>query len=152
MSKKLSVTDPFQPKITRNDRFAQMSHQEKIIEQKKREILAKLDARIKPAIADNSSAKSSNNASTTSKPAKRYERIIFTVVRELLKVPFITTYYSTSSKKQEVKKSDGFNLFNNDGSFLDTFKQLKDRRLDSKLKSFKSKDRYFIEIRNLRFC
>lgn len=26
----------FQPKITRNDRFAQMSHQEKIIEQKKK--------------------------------------------------------------------------------------------------------------------
>lgn len=34
----------FQPKFTRNDRFAQMSHQEKLIEQKKKEILAKIEA------------------------------------------------------------------------------------------------------------
>lgn len=37
----------FQPKITRNDRFAQMSHQEKIIEQKKKEIQLKLEAKQK---------------------------------------------------------------------------------------------------------
>lgn len=42
MAKKV---DTFQQKISRNDRFAQMSQQEKIIEQKKKEILAKLEAK-----------------------------------------------------------------------------------------------------------
>lgn len=36
-----------QQKMSRNDRFAQMSHQEKIIEQKKKEIQAKLEAKKK---------------------------------------------------------------------------------------------------------
>lgn len=37
--------DTNQSKMTRNDRFAQMSFQEKLIEQKKREIQAKLEAK-----------------------------------------------------------------------------------------------------------
>lgn len=42
MAKKVDI---FQQKISRNDRFAQMSQQEKIIEQKKKEILAKLETK-----------------------------------------------------------------------------------------------------------
>lgn len=47
MSKKQLGSEVFQMKITRNDRFAQMSHQEKLIEQKKREIQAKLEQKQK---------------------------------------------------------------------------------------------------------
>ncbi|XP_063909039.1 arginine-glutamic acid dipeptide repeats protein-like isoform X2 [Zophobas morio] len=113
MSKKLSITDPFQPKITRNDRFAQMSHQEKVIEQKKREIQAKLEAKQK------GSTETTTKASSPTPPNKQSK---------------------SPPKKVDIKKSTGFNLFSNDGSFLDTFKQMKDKKLDSKLKSFKSKD------------
>lgn len=42
MSKKV---DTFQQKMSRNDRFAQMSQQEKIIDQKRKEILAKIEAK-----------------------------------------------------------------------------------------------------------
>ncbi|XP_049820564.1 uncharacterized protein LOC109599640 isoform X2 [Aethina tumida] len=106
MSKKLA--DTFQPKITRNDRFAQMSQQEKMIEQKKKEILAKLEAKQKAAAE---AGKSTNSNSKTNKSP----------------VP-----------KEDPKKQ--LNVFTNDGSFLDQFKQMKDKRLDSKLRSFKSKD------------
>lgn len=69
MSKKASV-ESFQVKITRNDRFAQMSHQEKVIEQKKKEIQARLDQKQK---GGGSSASESNKSSTTSnsKQSKR---------------------------------------------------------------------------------
>lgn len=40
-------TEVFQTKISRNDRFAQMSHQEKVIELKKKEIQAKLEMKQK---------------------------------------------------------------------------------------------------------
>lgn len=69
MSKKVVITDPFQPKITRNDRFAQMSHQEKVIEQKKKEIQAKLDAKQKTAGNENTSKSAS--PPPTSKQNKR---------------------------------------------------------------------------------
>ncbi|KYB29006.1 hypothetical protein TcasGA2_TC030741 [Tribolium castaneum] len=114
MSKKLSITDPFQPKITRNDRFAQMSHQEKVIEQKKKEIQAKLEAKQK-INAENAPKAGSPTPSKESK---------------------------SPPKKPEGKNTSGFNLFSNDGSFLDTFKQMKEKKLDSKLKSFKAKESF----------
>lgn len=41
-------------------------------------------------------------------------------------------FFSVSTNQKEVK-----NVFSNDGSFLDQFKQLKDKsRLESKIKSF----------------
>ena len=40
-------SDPFASKTTRNERFVQMSKQEQLIEQKKREIQAKLEERKK---------------------------------------------------------------------------------------------------------
>lgn len=69
MSKKTSV-ESFQVKITRNDRFAQMSHQEKVIEQKKKEIQARLEQKQKGAV---SSTNETNKSSTTSnsKQSKR---------------------------------------------------------------------------------
>ncbi|XP_044259162.1 formin-like protein 20 isoform X2 [Tribolium madens] len=114
MSKKLSITDPFQPKITRNDRFAQMSHQEKVIEQKKKEIQAKLEAKQK-SNAENAPKAGSPTPSKESK---------------------------SPPKKSEGKNTSGFNLFSNDGSFLDTFKQMKEKKIDSKLKSFKAKESF----------
>lgn len=70
MSKR-PLLDPFQPKITRNDRFAQMSHQEKVIEQKKREIQAKLEAKEKEKAAKVDTNKSKSDASK-SKDTKRF--------------------------------------------------------------------------------
>lgn len=63
MSKKGTI-EVFQTKITRNDRFAQMSHQEKVIEQKKREIQAKLEQKQK-------TTNESKNTNATSKTVKR---------------------------------------------------------------------------------
>lgn len=127
MSKKVPLADPFQPKITRNDRFAQMSHQEKVIEQKKREIQAKLEAK----------QKNSENASKPPSPTPPDKQKRQTMLKFLNKLKFA---HFSPPKKIEAKKSTGFNLFSNDGSFLDTFKQMKEKKLDAKLKSFKPKE------------
>ncbi|XP_018579255.1 arginine-glutamic acid dipeptide repeats protein isoform X2 [Anoplophora glabripennis] len=108
MSKR-PVLDPFQPKITRNDRFAQMSHQEKVIEQKKREIQAKLEAKEKEK-----TAKVDNNSKSKNEMSKNKDSI-----------------------KSPTSQKDVKNIFSNDGTFLDQFKQLKDaKKFDAKLKSF----------------
>lgn len=67
MSRK-GTAESFQVKITRNDRFAQMSHQEKVIEQKKKEIQAKLEQKQKGLPAADSK---SNTSSGTAKQEKR---------------------------------------------------------------------------------
>ncbi|KAJ8984649.1 hypothetical protein NQ317_009877 [Molorchus minor] len=74
MSKK---SDSFQPKITRNDRFAQMSHQEKVIEQKKREIQAKLEAKEKAAKLETNKLKNDSNKSTKSSAGQKEVKNIF---------------------------------------------------------------------------
>ncbi|KAK4883540.1 hypothetical protein RN001_006859 [Aquatica leii] len=118
MSKKTSV-DVFQTKTTRNDRFAQMSHQEKVIEQKKKEIQARLDQKLKGSVVTSTSNESKPSNVSTSKQSK------------------IVT-----------KESKNYNQFSNDGSFLDQFKQLKDKKLDQKLKSFRnSQDRCYNDDR-----
>lgn len=76
MSKR-PLLDPFQPKITRNDRFAQMSHQEKVIEQKKREIQAKLEAKEKEKQAKAEPGKSKSDVIKNKDTAKRYVVNIF---------------------------------------------------------------------------
>ncbi|XP_044756831.1 arginine-glutamic acid dipeptide repeats protein-like [Coccinella septempunctata] len=88
-------------KMSRNDRFAQMSHQEKIIEQKKKEILEKLEAKKK-------------NLETNAQD-------------------------DTSKESIEADKKS-LNVFNNDGSFLNTFKSLKEKKVDTKSKLFKCKE------------
>ncbi|XP_060526099.1 uncharacterized protein LOC132701865 isoform X2 [Cylas formicarius] len=95
MSKRL--VEPAASKMSRNDRFAQMSNQERLIEEKKREIQAKLEARRKQT------SESNNNANET---------------------------------KTEVDKPGIVNIFSNDGSFLDQFKQMKEKKVESRLKSF----------------
>ncbi|XP_018319303.1 activating transcription factor 7-interacting protein 1 isoform X2 [Agrilus planipennis] len=107
MSRK-GIVDVFQTKTTRNDRYAQMSHQEKLIEQKKREIQAKVEQKRKSG----NSEKSEKNKDTKS--------------------------YTKS-----------YNQFSNDGSFMDQFKQMKDKKIDQKLKSFKfSQEKSHSEDRN----
>lgn len=50
---------------------------------------------------------------------------------------FMLSFYSVVKSQETKKQSSHFNLFSNDGSFLDQFKQLKEKKLDQKLKSFK---------------
>lgn len=123
MSRKGAV-ESFQVKITRNDRFAQMSHQEKVIEQKKKEIQAKLEQKQKSLAA---AADSKSNTSST-KQDKKYVFVTHIYCNAL------TVCYSTPDSK---KLAANFNVFSNDGSFLDQFKQMKEKKLDQKLKSFK---------------
>lgn len=67
MSRK-NITDAFQTKTTRNDRFAQMSRQEQVIEQKKREIQARLQQqKDKSAPATTSSTTSTKTQTTEAK-------------------------------------------------------------------------------------
>ncbi|XP_076258388.1 uncharacterized protein LOC143195269 isoform X2 [Rhynchophorus ferrugineus] len=109
--------DTNQSKMTRNDRFAQMSFQEKLIEQKKREIQAKLEAK-----------RRQGNQETREKEATPTEKI--------------NSESSTPSKDTQDHNKAGINLFSNDGSFLDQFKQMKDKKSESKFKAFnKFKDR-----------
>ncbi|GJQ72572.1 hypothetical protein Trydic_g1240 [Trypoxylus dichotomus] len=93
-----------------------MSHQEKVIEQKKKEIQARLEQKQK------------GQTSTCD------------------------TKVATSKAKSPVKSSDkkhGFNMFSNDGSFLDQFKQMKDKKNEHKSKLYKGKDdKAFSDDRN----
>lgn len=69
MSKKSGSVESFQVKITRNDRFAQMSHQEKVIEQKKKEIQARLEQKAKGSVSLNEASKT--GSATSSAKLKR---------------------------------------------------------------------------------
>lgn len=64
MAKKI---DGFQQKISRNDRFVQMSQQEQIIEQKKKEILAKLEAKELASKAEKITKSSTDSSKSTNK-------------------------------------------------------------------------------------
>ncbi|XP_011329466.1 SURP and G-patch domain-containing protein 1 isoform X2 [Ooceraea biroi] len=95
-------SDPFVSKTSRNERFAQMSKQEQIIQQKKLEIQAKLQEQ-KAKEAVECMKKSSSSASTS------------------------TTSSKGSGLKEEDEKpttSYSMNVFANDGSFLDQFKKM----------------------------
>ncbi|XP_051171749.1 arginine-glutamic acid dipeptide repeats protein-like [Leptopilina boulardi] len=96
-------SDPFVSKTSRNERFAQMSKQEQIIQQKKLEIQAKLEEqKARQAIENAKKSTSSASLATTSKT-------------------------NTSNKKEDEKPTmtaTTVNLFANDGSFLDQFKKI----------------------------
>lgn len=73
-------SDPFASKTTRNERFVQMSKQEQLIEQKKREIQTKLEERKKKETeealkklqnASKSSNKVTHNSNNQNKSAPR---------------------------------------------------------------------------------
>ncbi|XP_011059619.1 PREDICTED: uncharacterized protein LOC105149115 isoform X3 [Acromyrmex echinatior] len=90
-------SDPFVSKTSRNERFAQMSKQEQIIQQKKMEIQAKLqEQKAKEAVECMKKSNSSTSTTATSK--------------------------STAPKEDDEKPT--MNVFANDGSFLDQFKKI----------------------------
>lgn len=62
-----NIIDSFATKTTRNDRFAQMSRQEQVIEQKKREIQARLQQKEKSSKTSTPSNKVSTEAKKTPK-------------------------------------------------------------------------------------
>ncbi|VEN41488.1 unnamed protein product [Callosobruchus maculatus] len=104
----MSKQNPFHPKPSRIDRFQQMTQQERLIEQKKREILAKLEAKDK--LANKPDAKSKPD--TSLKPTEKGPQV------------------ATSNEK------DKHLPFANDGSFLNQFKQLKETKKEVKTKVF----------------
>ncbi|EFN70131.1 Splicing factor 4 [Camponotus floridanus] len=93
-------SDPFVSKTSRNERFAQMSKQEQIIQQKKLEIQAKMqEQKAKEAVE----CMKKSNSSTS------------------------TTISKGNGVKEEDEKSIAslsMNVFANDGSFLDQFKKI----------------------------
>ncbi|KAL0111333.1 hypothetical protein PUN28_012907 [Cardiocondyla obscurior] len=89
-------SDPFVSKTSRNERFAQMSKQEQIIQQKKMEIQAKMQEQ-KAKEAVECMKKSSSSTSTTT---------------------------SSKSAPKEDDEKPTMNVFANDGSFLDQFKKI----------------------------
>ncbi|XP_015437170.1 PREDICTED: formin-like protein 5 isoform X2 [Dufourea novaeangliae] len=94
-------SDPFVSKTSRNERFAQMSKQEQIIQQKKLEIQAKMDEQKAKEAVENLSKTNSL-------------------------IPNSRLNKANSTKKLEEKPatSQTVNLFANDGSFLDQFKKI----------------------------
>lgn len=63
-------SDPFVSKTSRNERFAQMSKQEQIIQQKKMEIQAKMqEQKVKEAVECMKKSNSSASTTATSKNA-----------------------------------------------------------------------------------
>ncbi|XP_066592128.1 bromodomain-containing protein 4-like [Prorops nasuta] len=100
-------SDPFVSKTSRNERFAQMSKQEQIIQQKKLEIQAKLQEQKAKEAVENAKKTSSNSSSATVSKAN-------------------------CSKKEEEKPSTSVNLFANDGSFLDQFKKIANNKSSSR--------------------
>ncbi|XP_015117613.1 uncharacterized protein LOC107041531 [Diachasma alloeum] len=94
-------SDPFVSKTSRNERFAQMSKQEQIIQQKKMEIQAKMQEMKSKQASENVKKSSANSASTAGKN-------------------------NSAVKKEDEKPTSQptVNLFANDGSFLDQFKKI----------------------------
>ncbi|XP_025152657.1 uncharacterized protein LOC105185798 isoform X2 [Harpegnathos saltator] len=93
-------SDPFVSKTSRNERFAQMSKQEQIIQQKKLEIQAKMqEQKAKEAVE---CMKKSNSSSSSAASGK-----------------------GNGPKDDDEKPSSyNMNVFANDGSFLDQFKKI----------------------------
>lgn len=55
----------FQTKTTQNDRFAQMSHQEKIIEEKRKEIQTRMEQKLKTTTNTTTTTESKTSSTTT---------------------------------------------------------------------------------------
>ncbi|XP_012140482.1 uncharacterized protein LOC100883663 isoform X2 [Megachile rotundata] len=94
-------SDPFVSKTSRNERFAQMSKQEQIIQQKKLEIQAKMQE-------------------------QKAKEAVENMRKTNALLPNSVVDQASNSKKEEEKltTSQTVNLFANDGSFLDQFKRI----------------------------
>lgn len=64
-------SDPFSQRTTRNERFAQMSRQEQLIEQKKKELLAKVQSATTAALKPMAAAASASASGSPNKPLVR---------------------------------------------------------------------------------
>lgn len=64
-------SDPFSQRTTRNERFAQMSRQEQLIEQKKKELMAKMQSATSAASKPASAAASGSASAAPNKPIVR---------------------------------------------------------------------------------
>ncbi|XP_063225735.1 SURP and G-patch domain-containing protein 1-like isoform X3 [Bacillus rossius redtenbacheri] len=117
-------SDPFALKTSRYERFAQMSKQEQLIEQKKKEIQAKFEEQKKKVTEE--AQKKVKNPPGLPKP-----KVVATVVQQK---PSKKPYWKSSDQrwKKEMPVANKFNaphklainLFSNDGSFLDQFKKI----------------------------
>ncbi|XP_034938966.1 arginine-glutamic acid dipeptide repeats protein [Chelonus insularis] len=119
-------SDPFVSKTSRNERFAQMSKQEQIIQQKKLEIQAKMqEMKAKQAVESTKKTGSSNTLPST-----------------------VTKVTSTKREDEKPTTAPTINLFANDGSFLDQFKKIsssknmpKQEAAQAKTEEIKKEDR-----------
>jgi hypothetical protein len=64
-------SDPFSQRTTRNERFAQMSRQEQLIEQKKKELQAKAQSATSAALKPMAAAASASASGSPNKPLVR---------------------------------------------------------------------------------
>ncbi|XP_015512108.1 SURP and G-patch domain-containing protein 1 isoform X1 [Neodiprion lecontei] len=118
-------SDPFVSKTSRNERFAQMSKQEQIIQQKKLEIQAKMQEQkanqavegVKKSASSVASSTPSSTVATAIPPKKEEEKPVTS---------------STSSSSLSSALSSTVNLFANDGSFLDQFRKIANNKSSSK--------------------
>ncbi|KAG8224292.1 hypothetical protein J437_LFUL005098 [Ladona fulva] len=129
--------DPFSTKTSRNERFAQMSKQEQLIEQKKREIQARLQERkqkeaeealkklqCSPCSTKNTSGNSTNSLNSGGGKDKIGRKTFWRSKFDSKENPQISN---------SVVKKGKVNLFANDGSFMDQFRKLSGVK-DSKIK------------------
>ncbi|XP_066994455.2 SURP and G-patch domain-containing protein 1 isoform X2 [Anabrus simplex] len=133
------ITDPFTPKCTRNERFAQMSKQEQLIEQKKREIQIKLEERKKSNA--NEALKKVQTTSSTTKTVPVIQPSASTGTQKNVRKPFWKSHDQRWKKETQnpedkglAQSSNSINIFSNDGSFLDQFKKLSGVKKDTKSK------------------
>ncbi|KAF7993936.1 hypothetical protein HCN44_011205 [Aphidius gifuensis] len=119
----IKCSDPFVSKTSRNERFAQMSKQEQIIQQKKLEIQAKMEE-IKAKQAVESVKKTSTTSNTTT------DTTMTTTSTTIISDTSTTSKINSPSKKEDEKPNSSVstvNLFANDGSFLDQFKKISNK-------------------------
>ncbi|XP_043276816.1 bromodomain-containing protein 4-like isoform X2 [Venturia canescens] len=118
-------SDPFVSKTSRNERFAQMSKQEQIIQQKKLEIEAKMQE-LKAKQASESSKKTSVSSTPSTAGSSSSTTTTATTSTSPNSAPTIVKTAIPTIKKEEEKPSlsQTVNLFANDGSFLDQFKKI----------------------------
>ncbi|XP_047003177.1 SURP and G-patch domain-containing protein 1 isoform X1 [Schistocerca americana] len=127
----IKVPDPFTSKTTRNERFAQMSKQEQLIEQKKREIQAKLEEQKKKeadealkklhGVSGSGKAGANNKVSAAASLNKSSQK---QSAKSNLDSRWKKEQSHTDRNSSQQKTSGALNIFSNDGSFLDQFKKM----------------------------
>ncbi|XP_023725882.1 max-binding protein MNT isoform X3 [Cryptotermes secundus] len=141
-------SDPFASKTTRNERFAQMSKQEQLIEQKKREIQEKLEDQKKKETEEALKKLQGVSGNCRSGPGNRSNSN--SGQHKVNRKPFWKSNQDQRWKRDSSQSEDtnsskvpgSVNIFSNDGSFLDQFKKL------SGVKEVKSKKGDDVSVTN----